>query len=52
MTHNNKVDASHITKFDGQYFHVWKHKIILMFTQKKVWLIVVGTEAKPITPTT
>jgi hypothetical protein len=35
MTHNNKVDVSHITKFDGQYFHVWKDKSTLMFKQKK-----------------
>jgi hypothetical protein len=37
MTHTNKVDVSHITKFDGQYFHVRKHIITLMFKQEKVW---------------
>jgi hypothetical protein len=52
MIHNNKVDVSHIIKFDVQYFHVWKHIITLMFKQKKVWQIVVGTKAKPITLTT
>jgi hypothetical protein len=52
MTDNNKVDVSHIIKFDVQYFHVWKHIIALVFKQKKVWQIVVKIEAKPITPTT
>jgi hypothetical protein len=52
MIDNNKIDVSHITKFDVQYFYVWKHIIALMFKQKKVWQIVVGTKAKPITPTT
>jgi hypothetical protein len=35
MIHNNKVDVNHLIKFDEQYFHVWKHKITLVFKQKK-----------------
>ncbi len=39
----------HWAIFDGQYFHVWKHRITLVFKQKKVWQIIVRTEAKLIT---
>jgi len=47
-----KIDINHIPKFDGTYFHVWKHKLTLLFKTKKLWSIVNGTETKPIAPTT
>jgi len=48
---SNKIDISHVQKFDGSYFHVWKHKISLIFKQKKHLLIIEGIKAKPIAPT-
>jgi hypothetical protein len=35
MIDNNKVDVNRITKFDVQYFHVWKHIIALVFNKKR-----------------
>jgi hypothetical protein len=39
MIYNNKVDVSHIIKFDELNFHVW-NKSTLVFKQEKVWQIV------------
>jgi hypothetical protein len=41
----------HWAIFYGQYCHVWKHRITLVFKQKKLWQIILRTEAKPRTPT-
>lgn len=46
-----KIDISHIFKFNGSYFNILKHKLILIFKIKKLWSIVDGTEPKPINPT-
>jgi hypothetical protein len=37
-----KIDLSHINKFDGSYFNIWKHRMPLTFIAKKMWLIVNG----------
>ncbi len=28
---NTKIDISHILKFDGTYFNIWKHRLTLLF---------------------
>ncbi len=40
---NTKIDISHIPKFDGTYFYIWKHKLTLLFKSKKLWPYVNGT---------
>lgn len=46
------IDLSHIPKFDGTYFHIWKHRLTLFFKTKKVWLSLQVQKSNPITPTT
>lgn len=48
---SNKIDINHVQKFDGSYFHVWKHRLSIIFKQEKHLLIVEGIKAKPIAPT-
>lgn len=36
----HKVDISHITKFNGSYFNIWKHRLILIFKAEKLWPLV------------
>ncbi len=45
---SNKIDINHVQKFDGSYFHVWKHRFSLIFKQEKHLLIIEGIKAKPI----
>lgn len=52
MAHSFKVNTSHLTKFDGNYHHVWKHKLTLIFKQERILAIVDGTKLKYIAPTT
>jgi hypothetical protein len=47
---NTKIDISHILKFDGTYFNIWKHKLTLLFKFGKIMAYVNGTKAKPIVP--
>jgi hypothetical protein len=49
---STKINASHITKFDGPYFDIHKHRLMLIFKAKKLWPLVNGTKPKPMTPTT
>jgi len=46
------TDNRNMTKFDGTFFNVWKHHMILLFKAKRFWSIVEGTEPKPKAPTT
>jgi hypothetical protein len=48
---SNKIDISHVHKFDSSYFRVWKHRLSLIFKQEKHLLIVEGIKAEPIAPT-
>jgi hypothetical protein len=48
---SNKIDISHVQKFDGFYFRVWKHRLSLIFKQEKHLFIVEGIKARPIAPT-
>ncbi len=52
MAHSFKVHTSHLTKFDGNYHHVWKHRVTLIFKQERILAIVDGTKLKHIAPTT
>jgi len=51
MFQSSKINISHITKFDGNYFHVWMCEMTLNFKQEKIMAIEDGTELKPIAPT-
>lgn len=46
-----KVDINHIPKFNGSYFNIWKHKLILVFKVEKVWSTISGEECLPVEPT-
>jgi hypothetical protein len=46
-----KIDISHIFKFNWSYFNILKHRLILIFKIEKLWSIVDGIEPKPINPT-
>ncbi len=35
-------------KFDGIFFHIWKHRLTSWFKIEKIWPIVKGIEVKPI----
>jgi hypothetical protein len=48
---SNKIDISHVQKFYGSYFHVWKHRLSLIFKQERHLLIVQGIKVEPIAPT-
>jgi len=47
-----KIDISHVTKFDGSYFNIWKHRLTLIFKAKKLWPIVSGEQYLLVAPTT
>jgi len=65
MSINIKIDISHISKFDGTYFNIWKHRLTLLFKSKNydffplvckqhpllLWLLKLSQEAA-ILPTT
>jgi hypothetical protein len=42
---SKKIDINHVQKFDGFYFHVWKHRLSLIFKQEKHLLVVEGIKA-------
>lgn len=46
-----KIDTSHVSKFDGTYLNIWKHRLTLIFKAEKLWSLVDGTEVKPVAPT-
>jgi hypothetical protein len=48
----HKVDISHVTKFNGSYFNIWKHRLTLIFKAEKLWPIVSGTQHLPMVVTT
>ncbi len=35
-----KIDRSHVSKFDGSYFNIWKDRLALIFKAEKLWLLV------------
>lgn len=47
----HKIDISHVTKFNGSYFNVWKHRLTLIFKAEKLWSLVSGIEHLPVAPT-
>lgn len=46
----HKIDISHVTKFDGSYYNIWKHRLTLIFKAEKLWPIVSGSEPLPAAP--
>ena len=50
MASQVRIDISHIPKFDGTYFHIWKHRLTLLFKSERLYSIVSGTEGKPVQP--
>ena len=48
---SQKVDISHVPKFNGTYFNIWKHRLTLIFKTEKLWSIVSGVEPLPVAPT-
>ena len=50
MASQGRIDISHIRKFDGTYFHIWKHRLTLLFKSERLYSIVSGTEGKPVQP--
>ena len=52
MASQGRIDVSHIPKFDGTYFHIWKHRLTLLFKSERLYSIVSGTEGKPVQPST
>ena len=44
MMATHKIDISHVTKFDGSYHNIWKHRLTLIFKAEKLWPIVSGSE--------
>jgi hypothetical protein len=49
---STNINTSHITKFDGPYFDIHKHKLMLIFKAEILWPLVNGTKPKPMTPIT
>ncbi len=50
----NGIDQSEhksFQKFDGSYFHVCEHRLLLVFKQEELLLIVECTQAKLLAPT-
>ncbi len=37
---SQKIDITNIPKFDGSYFHIWKHRLNCYFKMKNfgIWL--------------
>ena len=48
----HKVDISHVTKSNGSYFNIWKHRLTLIFKAQKLWPIVSGTQHLSVVVTT
>ena len=48
---SQKIDISHVPKFNGTYFNIWKHILTLIFKTEKLWSIVSGAEPLPVAPT-
>jgi len=46
----HKIDINHVTKFDGSYYNIWKHRLTLIFKAEKLWPIVSGSETIPMAP--
>jgi len=47
---SQKIDIRNILKFNGSYFHIWKHKLTFLILNEKLWTLVEGIETKPIPP--
>ena len=47
----HKIDISHVTKFNGSYFNIWKHRLTLIFKAEKLWPLVSGNQHLPVAPT-
>ena len=45
-----KVDISHVDKFDGSYYNIWQHRLKLIFMTKNLLSVVDGSEIKPVAP--
>jgi hypothetical protein len=45
-----KIDTSHVTKFDGTFYNIWVHRLTMILKAEKLWNIVNGTVPKPIAP--
>lgn len=48
---SQKIDTSHVTKFDGTLYNIWVHRLTMILKAEKLWNIVNGTVPKPIAPT-
>jgi hypothetical protein len=46
-----KIDISHVTKFDGTFYNIWVHRLTLILKGEKLWNIVNGTVPKLLAPT-
>jgi len=46
-----KIDTSHVTKFDGTFYNIWVHSLTLILKAEKLWNVVNGTVPKPRAPT-
>jgi len=46
-----KIDISHVAKFDGTLYNIWVHRLTLILKAEKLWNIVNGTVPKPLAPT-
>jgi hypothetical protein len=47
---SQKIEIRNILKFNGSYFHIWKHKLNFLILNEKLWTLVEGIETKPIPP--
>ena len=47
----HKIDISDVTKFNGSYFNIWKHRLTLIFKVEKLWPLVSGIQPLPMAPT-
>jgi hypothetical protein len=45
-----KVDRSHVIKFDETFYNIWVHRLTLIFKEEKLWNIINGIIQKPIAP--
>ena len=50
MSQFNVTNLKNVAKFDGSYFHVWKHNLQSILQSKKLSNFVDGSELKPIMP--
>jgi hypothetical protein len=50
MSQLKTTDLRSVTKFDGTYFHVWKHQMKLILKVENLFQVVNGTLVKPSTP--